>query len=148
MSQTNFTAEHRKELMDLAGEALVSGTTIGGSVGTQMNIYDLFHNTNITTLSRIHGNIKKEVTEIENLDEWSLSEHQQRKAARLKTVQRLVNLLIGFKKKQAEDANNKATAKELREQLTTLKKSLMTPEAQIAELEAKLTALGPVEATP
>ena len=145
MATINFTKEHRDKLMALAGEALVSGTTFKGSVGSEMNIYDLFHNTNIGTLTRIHGNLKKEITEIEALDEWSLTEHQQRKAARLKSIQELIFLLIGFKRKAEQDINTKSTAKELAAQIATLKRSTMTPEDQIKELEAKLTALGPVE---
>lgn len=146
MGQINFTKEHRDKLMALAGDALVSGTTFKGSVGSEMNIYDLFHNTQIASLSRIHGNIKKEVSEIESLDDWSLTEYQQRKAARLKSTQELISLIIGFKRKAEEDAANKSTAKDLKTQIETLKRSVMTPEAQIAELEARLAGLGPVEA--
>lgn len=142
----NFTPEHRKELMDLAGEALISGAAFKGSVGSTINIYDLFHNCNINTLSSLHGNMKKEISKIEELDEWSLDDYQKRKAASLRKFQRLLFLLIGFKRKQAEDTNMKATAKELRARIATLKDELMTPEDRIKEAEAALAALGPVAA--
>jgi hypothetical protein len=143
MATINFTKEHRDKLMALAGEALISGATFKGSTGTTNNIYDLFHNVNIGTLSRIHGNIKNEIASIENLDEWSLTDYQQRKADGLKKMQELINLLIGFKRKTEEDANTKATVKELKAQLDTLKKETMTPEARIKELEDKIAA-GPL----
>jgi len=46
MATINFTPEDKKELMDLAGEALVSGATFRGSINTTLTIYDLFHTTN------------------------------------------------------------------------------------------------------
>lgn len=144
MSKINFTAEHRKELMDLAGEALISGATFRGSVGTELNVHDLFHNTNVTTLQRILSNNKKEITETGNLDEWSLNDYQQRKVNRLEKASKLVNLIIGFRKKAEEEAATKSTVKDLKSQLETLKRESMTPEARIAELEAQILAAGPV----
>lgn len=146
MAQTiNFTSEHRKELMDLAGEALVNGTTFKGSINTDYNIHDLFHNCTVGTLSSLHAKTKKEVLEIENLDEWSLTEYQQKKAARLKKQLRIYNLLIGFKRKQEQDAANRAELKNLQVQLETLKQSTMKPEDQIKALEAKIAGMAPIE---
>lgn len=141
MAKINFTKEHQDKLNSLAGEALVKGTVFKGNLGAQMNIYDLFHNCNTNTLTRYHANIKKEIAEIEALDEWSFTEYQQRKAADLKKTQELVFLLIGYKRNQAEVEANKAQLAELKETYNKLKEDTKTPEDKMKEIEAKMAVL-------
>lgn len=149
MAKINFTAEHQARLQQLAGEALFAGTTFKGSLGSEMSIFDLIHNTNVQTLTRYHGNIRKEISEIENLDEWSLSEYQQKKASRLKKNAELINLLIGYQRKQAEVAAEKQAYAELKKKYNELKEQTTTPEDRLKAVEAELAGYGPevVEAT-
>jgi len=141
MAKVNFTKEHFAQLSALAGAALINGTRFKGNMGTEMNIYDLFHNTNITTLTRYHGNIKKEIAEIEGMDEWSLTEHQQRKATNLKKQLELVFLLIGYQRNKAEVEANAAKLRELKATYAELKESTKTPEDRLKEAEAQIAAL-------
>lgn len=141
MAKINFTAEHNARLGVLAAEALIKGTTFKGNLGSELNIYDLFHNCTVNTLTRYHGNLKKEIADIEALDEWSLTEHQQRKAANLKKNQELVNLLIGYKRSQEEKEANKSKLAEVKAQYAKLKEDTKTPEDKMKELEATMAAL-------
>lgn len=143
MAKINFTKEHNDKLQSLAGEALMNGTKFKGNLGSEMNIHDLIHNCTVNTLSRYHSNIKKEVTEIENLDdEWSLTDYQQRKAAELKKTQELINLLIGYKRYQAESEAEKAKLAELKATYKELKESTTSPEVRLKEMEDQIAALG------
>lgn len=141
MSKINFTKEHLEKLNTLASEALMKGTKFKGNLGSEMSIYDLVHNCTVTTLSIYHSSIKKEVAEIENLDEWSLTEDQQRKASRLKKNQELINLLIGYKRSQEEIAANKEKLAELKEVYNKLKEDTKTPEDRMKEIEAQMAQL-------
>lgn len=143
MSKINFTLEHTARLKELAGEALLAGTLFKGNIGTEQTIYDLFHTCNVNTLTRYHGNIKKEVAEIEALDEWSLTDYQQKKAVRLKKNQELINLLIGYKRNQEQLATDREKVKALRAQYQTLKEATTTPEEKLKAIEAELAAYGP-----
>lgn len=139
MSQKiNFTKENKTRLAEMAGDALMRGTRFKGNLGTEMTIFDLIHNCQINTLSRYYASIKKEIVAIEDLDEWSMTDHQKRKKADLEKQKELINLLIGFKRYTEEQEANKDKVKALKEQYETLKKSTMTPEAQLAELEKEL----------
>lgn len=141
MAKINFTKEHQDRLGVLAAEALFNGTTFKGNLGSELNIYDLFHNCNINTLTRYHGLIKKEVADIEALDEWSLTDYQQRKAATLKKTQELVNLLIGYNRAKSEKEANRAKLAEVKAQYEKLKEDTKTPEDKMKEMEAAMAAL-------
>lgn len=141
MAKINFTAEHMAKLGALAGEALIKGSTFKGNLGSELNIYDLFHNCNINTLSRYHTNLKKEIADIEALDEWSLTDYQQKKAATLKKNQELINLLIGYKRSQEEKEANRTKLAAITEQYNKLKEDAKTPEDKMKELEAQMAAL-------
>lgn len=143
MSKINFTKEHNARLGELAAEALFKGTKFKGNLGTESTIHDLIHNTQINTLTRYHANIKKEVAEIEAMDEWSLSDYQQTKAKNLKKNQELIFLLIGYKRYQEEIAANKAKLAELKSTYAQLKEDTKTPEDRMKEIEAQMAALEP-----
>lgn len=134
-TKINFTKEHQDRLNVLASDALVKGTKFKGNLGSEMTIYDLFHNCTVTTLSRYHTTIKKEVGDIEALDEWSLTPYQQQKAANLKKNQELINLLIGYKRnlEQKEAAATKLAS--MKDEYAKLKESTKTPEDKLKELE-------------
>jgi len=86
--------------------------------------------------------IPQMIEETESADRWSMNEYQKRKLSRLQKETKIVDLIIGFRKKAEEEAEAKATVKELNQQLAALKEEVMTPEARIAALEAKIKAAG------
>jgi len=148
MSETkiNFTKEHQTRLNELAGEALVKGTTFrGSSTGNEMTIYDLFHNCSINTLARMFGNLKKEVAAIDDLDEWSLTPYQKGKQSRLNSQKELISLIIGFKRFSEQQKADRENYKALKAQYDQLVEEKKTPEERLAEMKAKLDAFGQME---
>lgn len=141
MSKINFTKEHLDKLKELAVKMLFSGNVVAGAMGTSLTIYDLFHNTTINTLITINGNLKREIEKISNLDEWSMNDYQQRKLEATKQIQELINLLIGYKKNQAEVEADKTKLKELKAKQAELKESTLTPEDRLKALEKEIAAL-------
>jgi len=146
----NFTKENQDRLNQLAGDALFKGTIFkGGSVGnTETNIYDLVHNCQINTLSRYHSNLKKEIAAIDDLDEWSLTDHQKRKKANLEKQKELINLLIGYKRFREQEAATRKEYLEKRAKYNELKENTKTPEDRLKELEADLATYGNMDAEP
>ena len=59
----------------------------------------------------------------------------------MKDTKELVNLIIGWKRKNMEIAENKAKKAALTTKLAELKESTKTPEDRIKEMEAELAAL-------
>lgn len=139
-TKINFTKEHQEKLNALAGEALIKGTTFKVHMGTEANIYDLFHNYTVSTLQSYNKNLKKQIDDSES-DEWTASEYQERKLADLKKRQELIFLLIGYKKSEEEREANRKKASALRAELTTLREANKTPEEKLKEKEAELAAL-------
>lgn len=150
MAKINFTPEHLARLKELAIEMLFTGTTFRGSVGTSLTVYDLLHNTTENTLVTFNSNLKKEIERIESLDEWSMSDYQQKKLAATKESQEFMNLLIGYKKFQTQLNADKAKLAELRAQYKEIEKSTLTPQDQLAALKKQMKELGAeeVEETP
>jgi hypothetical protein len=152
MSETkiNFTKEHQDKLSQLAGEALIKGTVFkGGSVGnSEITIYDLFHNCTVQTLSRYQANLKKEVREIDDLDEFLLTAHQRQKKAKLEKQRELITLIIGYKRFQEQQATDRKEYLALKSQYDQLKENSKTPEDRLKELEAKMAGFGNIEAEP
>lgn len=141
MSKVNFTIEHQNKLTALAMDALYRGQEFKAKLGTTMTIYDLFHNCSLNTLTVLHGATKKQVTDISNMDEWSLTEHQQKKQKALEKEAELLNLLIGYTRHKAEVASDKAKLAELKATYANLKESAKTPEEKLKEIEAQIGAL-------
>lgn len=145
MAKINFTQEHFTRLKELAVKALLDGETFRPSTNmavNQQNVYDLIHNTSLNTLSTYNLNLKKEIAEIENMDEWSLTEHQQRKAASLKKTQELVALINGYRRSEIEKAAARRELQEKQERYRQLKEEAKTPEERMKELEAEIIAAG------
>lgn len=150
MSKINFTVEHDKELKELFVKLSFAEEALEGKFGA--NNYTpstLLYTASITTLQTLHKEIKKSVESLEDLDEWSATPYQVQKANRLKNWARFINLLIGYKKYQAqlasEDAKNRsekarklAVLKQLKDEAEIKKLGELSVEqlqAQIEELE-------------
>lgn len=142
MAKINFTQEHKARLEALALQMLMSNMTIKGPLGTNMNIQQLLHETTINSLQTMYANVKKEIEKINSLDTWSQTDYQQQKVKLLTDVQELINLIIGYKKYQAQLNNEKAELDSLKAELKELKKQNMTPEQQIKLIEEKINAMG------
>lgn len=136
----NFTREHLAKLKELCVRSLFKGTMIKGLVGTTINIYDLIHNTTLNTLTSIHSNLKKEEDKIQALDEWSMTDYQQAKLVEVQKTREMVNLIIGYKRHQAEADNERAKLSQLKASLAELKAQAMTPEEKIKALEDAIEA--------
>lgn len=142
MKRINFTQEHESKLKELATDLLFGGTFIKGFTGTTYSVFDLLHNVTINTIVTMHGNMKKEVEKIENLDEWSMNDYQQKKLAESKKMAEFLNLVIGWRKFNEQVAEEKEQVKALKAKMKELKLSTMTPTEQIAELEKQITSMG------
>lgn len=136
----NFTKEHLDLLKEKATKALFSGVVVKGKIGTNLNIFDLFHNTTINSLIDLHRSIKKEVDTVSNTDQWSMNDYQQKKLNSLKDSQELVNLLIGYKKHKSQINDAKEKLAELRAKQTELQESQMTPEDKLKAISAEIDA--------
>jgi hypothetical protein len=142
MKRINFTTEHQSQLKEWAIDLLFSGTFIKGFTGASYSVFDLLHNVTINTLVTMLGNLKKDIEKIENLDEWSMTDYQQKRLAESKKMAEFLNLAIGWRKYNEQVAEEKEQVKALKAKMKELKTSTMTPTEQIAELEKQITSMG------
>lgn len=145
MAKINFTKEHLAKLKDLAIKFLFKGILIKGAINSELSVWDILHNTTLNTLSTIYGNLKREVEKISNLDEWNLTDYQQKKLEVLKEQMEFVNLVIGYKKYQIEIQSDKDKLRELKAKQQELKESTLTPVERLAALEAEIASIESVE---
>lgn len=137
MAKINFTEANLTQLKELAIKFLMENRTITYGIGNQVySIVTLMHTTSINTLNNIRLTLGKMIEAQESKDEWT--DPDNNKLALLKENKELVNLIIGWKRKNLEIAENKKMKEELTQQLAALKESTKTPEDRIKELEAKL----------
>lgn len=137
MAKINFTEANLTQLKELAIKFLMENRTITYGIGNQVHsIVTLMHTTSINTLNNIRLTLGKMIEAQESKDEWT--DPDNNKLALLKENKELVNLIIGWKRKNLEIAENKKMKEELTQQLAALKESTKTPEDRIKELEAKL----------
>jgi chromosome segregation ATPase len=141
MGKINFTQENQKRLEELAIKFLFNNLPVQGPLGSILRIDDLIHNTTINTLVSINSHLKKKISELEDIDEWTATEGDRWKLSRAKENQELVNLLIGYKRyaEELEEIETKKT--ELMHKIAELKDSQKTPAEKIAELEKELSTL-------
>jgi len=140
-----FTQEHRTQLQSLCANFLFSGRTISGKIGTEINIYDLLHNTTLRTTQELYSNVTKTIESKEKLDRWSMTEYQQNELKKLKTTQELLDLMIGYKKAKSQAQADKEKLAQLRATMKELEESTKTPEARLAELKAEIDSIGNIE---
>ena len=113
MNKINFTEENEKDLKTLFLKLGFSGRTLPGKFGANSyTVVDLLHNTAISTLRTLNGDLKKQVTTLRDQDEWSFTTHQKRKADITERWQKFINLLIGYKLRQEEKAQQRVIEKE------------------------------------
>lgn len=143
MAKINFTAEHMAKFKELAVSSLLNAETFKLSVaGNESNIYDLIHIVSLNSLSNYHTNLKKEISNLEAMDEWSFTEHQQRKLSSFKKAQEIVNLTIGYRRNEAEKEAERVRLSKLKADYKKLKEDTTSPEDKMKSIEAELTAAG------
>ena len=140
MGKINFNKTHYEMMCEMLLEMLMNNETIQHKMLT-LDVVALVHTTTINTLNSIRLDLKKAIDNLENQDEWSTSEVNQKKLSTLKDKKELVNLVIGYKRWQEEQESIKLARKLLLEELEDLKESQKTPEDKIKELEDKLANL-------
>ena len=120
---------------------LIGNITIKGNMGQDHSILDLFHNLTLNTLVSIRSSLNSIISKKEEIDEWSITDGEQRVLESLKKKKELVNLLIGYKRQLEESAKTERERQTLTKQLNELKDSTMSPEDKIKEIEKQLEEL-------
>lgn len=141
MGKINFTKEHFEKMKSLAITMLLNNESVTTKMGQVFNISELMHLTTISTLNNIRLGLTKKIEDAENKDEWVSTNSDAIYLATLRTHKELVNLIIGWKRYNAEQQSIKAERKSLEEELSRLKESQKTPEDKIKELEDKIKGL-------
>lgn len=139
MAQINFTKTHEEQMDKLALKMLKENRVIPYGVGQIFSVIDLLHTVSINTLNNIRTALAKKIEQQESKDEWV--DPDNGKLNQLKEDKELVNLIVGWKRKNMEIAENKQKKAELTKKLTELKESTKTPEDRIKEMEAALAEL-------
>ena len=134
----NFTKEHEEKLNEFIVEMWKEDIVVIGKLGQPMNICELkvLSPNSLNDLKLIYD---KKISSLESKDEWIDPENDKLDLYRF--IRNGLNLLVGFKRKQIQIAENKAKKAELSKKLTELKESTKTPEDRIKELEAQLKEL-------
>ena len=140
MGTINFNKTHYEMMCEMLLEMLLNNETIQHKMLT-LDVVALVHTTTINTLINIRMDLKKAITLLENEDEWTTSEVQQKKLSTLKDKKELVNLVIGYKRWKLEQETIIQARKVLEDKLNELKESQKTPEEKIKELEEKIANL-------
>jgi hypothetical protein len=139
MTKINFTKEHEAKLDALAIKFLKENKVVRTAMGQVLDIVELMHTTSINQLNNIRTSLLKNIQKKEEGDEWI--ETDTSALDEMKDTKELVNLIIGWKRKNIEIAEAKAKKAELTTKLAELKESTKTPEDRIKEIEAELAAL-------
>lgn len=141
MGKINFTKEHFERMKELAVNMLLNNESVTTKMGQILNISELFHTTTVGTLNSIRLGLAKKIEDAENKDEWVSDASDSKYLNLLRKQKELVNLIIGWKRYNAEQQSIKAERMALEEELNKLKESQKTPEDKIKELEEKIKGL-------
>lgn len=142
MNRIKFTQEHENRLKELSLTILFTPLKFKGLAGTVINVFQMVHETAISSLQGILQNLKREMDKIQNLDSWSLTKYQEQKLEDLKLQYEFVNLLIGYKKRQEELLTDQEKIRELKREYAEVRKSAMSPTEKLEALRKSIEALG------
>ena len=145
MAKINFKKEHFDKMLNLAVGMLIRNEVVTTKMGQPLNIVELLHTTTIGTLNNIRVAIGKQITSIEERDEWVETNDNQKQLDKLKAQKELVNLIIGYKRYLLEAEETSKRKQELKKELNALKDAQKTPEDKIKELEEELNSLEETE---
>lgn len=139
MAKINFTDANLARLKELAVKFLMENRVIMTTMGQPLSISELMHTQSINTLNNIRTALNKQIEKQESKDEWVNPDNVQLDI--LRENKELVNLIVGWKRKNLEIAENKKLKEELTKKLGELEESTKTPEDRIKELKAQLQEL-------
>ena len=136
MAKITFTKEHEERLKALFLELGFTGHVLTGKFGANSySVWDVLHNLDNNTLTFLNTNLKKEVSVLEETDDWNVSEKQSKKASQTRKWQEFVNLVRGYKLYNAELAENEKQMKIAKQERLALLKH-MKGEAEVKALGA------------
>ena len=134
-----FTPEHLKRMQDLLLAMLMSNGVLYSKLGTPIGVSELLHQTSINQLNEMKAGLQNKINKMEAQDEWV--EVDQDKLQSLRDSRELVNLIVGYKRYNAELAANAAKLEILKTKLAEMKEDAKTPQERMAELETQIAAL-------
>lgn len=137
----NFTQAHFDRMSKLLLNMLLYNNTIENKLGMPLNAVELLHTTTVNTLNSIRLSLAKKIEKLESQDEWVSTDEVQDELDYLKISKELVNLIIGYKRHLAEEAEIAKKKQELKDRISQMKEEAKTPEDRLKEAEAELAAL-------
>lgn len=111
---------------------------VTGKLGQPLNICEL-KTLSPNSLNELKLIYDKKISNLESKDEWINPEND--KLDLFKFIREGLNLLVGFKRKNIEIAENEAKKKQLDKTIAELEESQKTPEDKLKELKAQRAAL-------
>lgn len=140
-----FTKEHKEQLEKIVAKLVLGNVMFSGAAGSKYSIQQMIHDMTINTLKDMHARLKDQVRKLEDSDEWTMTEYQERKLKELQDNKEFLSLLIGYKIYLSQKAEAIAAKKTLAAEIERLEKEKMTPEERINALKKELESFSDVE---
>ena len=144
MGTINFTKEHMARLKELATDMLFKNDTIKTTLGYS-TVIDILHLTTIESLKTIYKGLKNAIEKMEDADEWATTDYERAKLDDLKQKKEFINLVIGYKRYNAEKESEKKKRLDIEKQIKALEEAEKTPADRLKELRDKLAAMDSAE---
>jgi hypothetical protein len=140
-----FTKEHRDQLEKVSTNLLFANTYFSGIANSNYSVQNMMHDMSINTLKDMHSRLKDQVRKCEDSDEWTMTEHQEKKLKELQEKKEFLSLLIGYKIHQAQKSEAIKAKRELAVEIERLENEKMTPEERIQALKKELDSYSEFE---
>lgn len=140
MNKINFTKEHLATLRSNIADLIIDGVIINGPMGQSYDGFSLMNTLSIKSLVSLSAYIGKKKADLSVEDEW-IENPNTEEVKRLQFIMETISLIIGYKRKQQELADNAREKARLEKQIAELEESQKTPAELLAELKAKAAAL-------
>ena len=140
MNKINFTKEHLATLRSNIADLIIDGAIINGPMGQSYDGFSLMNTLSIKSLASLSAYIGKKKADLSVEDVW-IENPNAEEVKRLQFIKETISLIIGYKRKQQELADNAREKARLEKQITELEESQKTPAELLAELKAKAAAL-------
>jgi hypothetical protein len=129
----NFTKEHEEKLDKFIVKMWKDDIIVTGKLGQPLNICEL-KTLSPNSLNELKLIYDKKISNLESKDEWIDPEND--KLDLFKFIREGLNLLVGYKRKKIQIAENEAKKKQLDETIAELREAQKTPEDKLKELFA------------
>lgn len=134
----NFTKEHEEKLDKFIVKMWKENIIVFNTMNVPMNICDLNELTP-NSLNNLKLAYDKKIQALESRDEWIDPENDKIDLYRF--IREGLNLLVGYKRKKIQIAENESKKKQLDKTIAELREAQKTPEDKLKELEAERAAL-------